>query len=201
MHAMYETIFPDFEKRARIVGIAGPKGSGKSTAAAVLRSEFGFRRQGFADQLKSMLYRIGLDHAQLFGDKKEEPSDLLCGRTPRHAMQTLGTEWGRDLIHPDLWVRATMFELHRALQAWEPSEPMLIVIDDVRFENEVKALKRAGAIFWHVRREGCHFSEHASEAGVAPERLDRILNNDGNIEGFRELVREAWRHDQENHWG
>jgi hypothetical protein len=43
-------------------------------------------------------------------------------------MITLGTEWGRDLVHADIWTR-----LWAARAECFP----LVVADDVRFPNEV----------------------------------------------------------------
>jgi hypothetical protein len=51
-------------------------------------------------------------------------------------MVTLGTEWGRDAVHPDLWVRL-----------WAASGPRTsrVVVEDVRFPNEVEPSALAAA--------------------------------------------------------
>ncbi len=38
------------------------------------------------------------------GSLKAKPCSLLAGKTPRHAMQTLGTEWGRNCIGDGFWI-------------------------------------------------------------------------------------------------
>ena len=48
-----------------------------------------------------MLYQLGLGEAHIEGALKEVPCELLGGKTPRYAMQTLGTEWGRDTDQQD----------------------------------------------------------------------------------------------------
>ena len=96
-----------------IVGITGFKGSGKSTVANVF-TQHGYAYKPFAGPLKAMLMALllGAEVPQelavraLYGDLKESPMESLGGRTARHAMQTLGTEWGRDLISPSLWTDA-----------------------------------------------------------------------------------------------
>lgn len=70
--------------------------------------------------------------------------------TPRLALQTLGTEWGRRLS-PNVWVEALrerIFDIYwthreRDPQGHESPVPttLLFVISDVRFENELRALK------------------------------------------------------------
>jgi len=52
--------------------------------------------------------------------------------TPRHILQTLGTEWGRK-IDPDLWAKETWRRAYKLLTDGVP----LVVITDGRFRNEV----------------------------------------------------------------
>src|SRR6516164_9279263 len=99
-----QTTAPAGAPRA-VVGFAGRMHSGKTTAALEL-IRYGFVRVRFAGPLKSMLHALGLTPAELDGDLKEQPCALLGGVTPRHAQQTLGTEWGRACITPEVWVNA-----------------------------------------------------------------------------------------------
>jgi hypothetical protein len=80
---------------ARLIALTGYAGSGKSTLADILACEHGFTVVKFAGPLKAMLRALGLDEREIEGDLKEQPCQLLAGHTPRRAMQTLGTEWGR----------------------------------------------------------------------------------------------------------
>ena len=158
-----------------VIGLCGLAGAGKSTAARHLVEHHGFVRRPFAALLKGMLRT--LLHAQgvpagevdrmVEGDLKEVPCPHLGGRTPRFAMQTLGTEWGRALA-PDLWV-----------EMWAPSIVGLerVVVDDVRFENEVAAVRALDGIVVEVRRPGIALpaGAHASEVGVV---ADAVLSND-----------------------
>ena len=161
-----------------LVGLAGPAGAGKSTVAQALcglqRSMHlpEFKRLRFAGPLKDMLLALGLTREQVDGADKETPCRLLGGRTPRWAMQTLGTEWGRACIDPDLWVRATMLQAERELIAGYG-----VVIDDVRFDNEAAAIAKLGIVV-QLSRHGTQASaEHASEAGVYGELIDYVIPN------------------------
>ena len=148
----------------QLVGLIGRKGAGKDTAAEVLLS-VGYENVKFAGALKDMIRSLlayqGVEEEvierMVEGDLKEVPTPYLAGRTPRYAMQTLGTEWGRDQIADDLWVgtairRAGNFDK--------------VVITDVRFPNEKSAVVEAGGecvgitADWITATEG----EHASEA-------------------------------------
>lgn len=117
-----------------IIGLMGLLGSGKSEAANHLVLNHGFQRIKFAGPLKDMMRALGLGENEIEGDRKELPCDLLGGRTPRYGMQTLGSEWGRDIIAPDLWVRAWKAAVERA------GPDARVVADDVRFQNEIEAL-------------------------------------------------------------
>jgi hypothetical protein len=144
-----------------IIGICGEAGSGKSTAAAIFLDK-GYARGKFAGALKEMLrtylrYRgVGEETIEdmIEGDLKELPSPLLNGKTPRWAMQSLGTEWGRDCIHPDLWVDTEMDK------QWMHSN---LLFDDVRHANEESAIiAKSGLIIELIGRggiEGSHSSE------------------------------------------
>lgn len=132
-----------------VIGLIGAKSSGKSEVARCLVESHGFERLRFADGLKNMLKALGLTDAQVDGDLKEEPSELLCGHSPRWAMQSLGTEWGRKLIGDNIWVAFTQRQIMDRLCANPQAN---IVVDDVRFPNEVIMLHQLGAQVWRVRR-------------------------------------------------
>ncbi|AHC30462.1 deoxynucleotide monophosphate kinase [Rhizobium phage vB_RleS_L338C] len=137
----------------QIIALMGAAGSGKTTVSKKLQA-YGFSRYRFAGTLKLMLRTLGLTEEQVDGSEKEIPSDLLCGRTPRHAMQTIGTEW-RDMIHPHLWTRvleAQIVNQIAANESYDPPRPSFIVIDDCRFPHEVDMIRRLGGEIWCIRR-------------------------------------------------
>lgn len=171
-----------------VIGLVGLKQSGKSTVARRLVEEHSFSRGRFAAALKDMLgvllrYRGASDalvERMIEGDLKEIPSPLLNGTTPRHAMQTLGTEWGRDCIHNDLWVDTEVASVGRSLTK-------RVLFEDVRFENEVRAIRSLGGVIWQVQRPGQVANDrHASEQlRVSP---DQTVSNDGSIGDLHAIV-------------
>jgi hypothetical protein len=156
--------------KPHLIALVGLAGSGKSTAAKYLTANHGYRVEKFAGPLKDMLRAFGLTEAHIEGDLKEAPCDLLGGRTPRYAMQTLGTEWGRDLIHPSLWTGAWMARARGGL----------VVTDDCRFENEAEAVRRLGGMIIRVARPSLgNVVHHASESGQSRIQSDRYIVNGG----------------------
>lgn len=163
----------------RYIGIAGPARSGKDTAAGWL-IEQGFRQYSFAAPLKAGLkVMLGLDARHTDGDLKELPLESY-GASPRRMMQTLGTEWGRELINDRVW----LIRAGEITEEWLRSPDVRgVVISDVRFENEAAWLREKGGLLVHLRRAAAHSVEaHASEAGVAVEAGDPVVHNDGTID-------------------
>ena len=192
-----------------VLGISGFAGSGKDTLADHLCAEHGFTKLSLADPMKRLCQRIfGFTDEQLWGPSKhrEEPDARwpfsgtcprchhcchwnraddywACDRcsekysefvTPRLALQTLGTEWGRTLSK-DIWGRLALREI-------EESDKTLWVIPDLRFRNEmgaVRALPR-GRLLRLTRGEQRH--THASESEMAElpdDYFDYLINNRG----------------------
>ena len=140
-----------------IVGLVGQIGAGKGTVADLLVDRHDFFKESFANSVKDACASIfGWNRAMLEGDTlesrawREQPdvwwSEKL-GRefSPRLALQLMGTEAGRDVFHPDLWV-------HTVMRRCEQSPWNNYVIADVRFPNEIDAIVKSGGKVIRVRR-------------------------------------------------
>jgi predicted kinase len=157
---------------SRVIGLAGYAGAGKSTIAKQLCEQHGFTLIKFAGPLKDMLRAVGMTEAELEGDLKQTPSDLFCNHTPRHVMQSLGTEWGRKIIGADFWVNCWKRRVREAL-----SLDASVVVDDVRFPNEIEAVKGFGAMIWVQRPKFGPLDGHASENSISSQDMP-VLHND-----------------------
>src|SRR5687768_3384285 len=118
----------------RIIGITGRAGSGKDTVADYLVERHGFVKIAFADPIKQMLRQLGVDCTDR--SSKEQPHPIY-GKSPRQMAQYLGTEWMRNLIHPNGWVLAAQARVKTITHLTSLEEvPSVhgIVISDVRFE-------------------------------------------------------------------
>lgn len=147
-----------------IIGLTGKAGSGKSTAARILSSQMGFCRRPFAYPLKSMLGALGVPRDHLDGNAaiKEMPSILFGGKSLRHAMQTLGTEWGRAQFGEDFWIKMWLRGL---------ADLGDVVADDVRFANESATIKRLGGFIIRIERQGAGATVGANHAS---ENIDAV---------------------------
>jgi hypothetical protein len=170
-----------------VIGLCGEMGSGKSTAADFLHRSSRFRRLSFAAPLKNMLRVLGLGDRELYGDLKETPSPKLGGHTPRHAMQTLGTEWGRDCMSPTFWVDQA---IRSAIEARDCGQ-LGVVFDDVRFETEVDAIRLMGGRVIRLTGRAVASSgpKHASEQ--LDFEPDATISNAGSIADLERALMKA----------
>lgn len=158
-----------------LIGLCGPAGAGKGSVAAVLRSR-GFVELSFAGPLYAAVAAItGIPVERLRDREVKETSIPWIGKSPRQMLQSLGTEWGRQMVRGDLWIQAAFAEA---------GQHEKVVISDVRFANEAQAISDRGGIVIRVVRPGhsCLTQEtatHASEAGIPDELIDAEVVNDG----------------------
>lgn len=169
-----------------VVAFTGVAGSGKSTATRYLIVRHGYTLVKFAGPLKDMMRAIGLTEDEIEGGLKEQPSHTLFGKTPRHAMQALGTEWGRDLIHPDFWISLWRRRVETVL-----ADGGRVVTDDCRFPNEARAVRKFGGNIYLLSGRGGIAGNHASEKGC--EDMDHVLINKGSIDELYSMVDNALR--------
>lgn len=158
----------------KLIGLCGPKGVGKTFFA----KQQGARVLSFASPIKRMLRQILPPGDWLEERKEDQLPDFPKGMTARFALQTLGTEWGRAMIDPDIWVKAAMREAEYFLQAMPISKfstpDSKVIFDDVRFANEAVAIRNAGGKVYRVVREDFEAStdNHISELGLPAELID-----------------------------
>jgi hypothetical protein len=192
----------------QLIAVNGPAGSGKSHAANILVEEFGYTRMKFAAPLKAMMHTLlgfaGVPEREYTryseGDLKETPVPVLGGKSARHVMVTLGTEWGRELIHPDIWVNLALQPVLELLASGQG-----VVVDDCRFDNEAFEIKKLGGIVAQIRPTWPEWPEqqaerrraqgpagfHISEAGLRRGLVTHLIPNCGEATGFRREIVEV----------
>lgn len=163
-----------------VIGIAGPARSGKDTAASIICSEFhGFYQYSLATPMKRMLAAgFGIDMSSPYWAERKEDIIPALGRSPRQLLQTLGTEWGRELVAKNVWLVTATKEYIK----FGPG----MVISDVRFDNEAEWVRDLGGLLIHISRKDCPLvNAHSSEAGIRVDDHDLVLANDGTIEELK----------------
>jgi hypothetical protein len=175
-----------------IIGLCGAAGSGKNAVAGFLGDTFGFQQAALADPLYEAVAAItGMSIDELQDRRHKEQVIGWIGRSPRQLLQSLGTEWGRDMVSRTLWIDH-LFRRLDGLQAAGIS----VVVTDVRFDNEAQLLRdRYDARVWRVVRPAGTVSgeamQHSSESGIAAGLVDRVVKNVGTLAKLREAVTAA----------
>lgn len=167
-----------------IIGLCGLQGSGKDTVADYLVKNLNFTKMSFADPVKSITSIIfDWDRKLLEGDtcqsrefreKKDEwwSQTLNENITPRKMLQYIGTDLFRHNFNSDIWVKI--------LEKKILNNKSNIVISDCRFPNEIKMLKKNGAIIIRIIREQKNLSNlHESDLALINEKYDIKINNTG----------------------
>jgi hypothetical protein len=180
----------------KIVGLCGPAGAGKSTASIYLCKTIPAFTLSFASPIKAMIRRLlelsgyaPKDAQNLVVDptRKNEELENLPGYTPRQLLQTLGTEWARNSLHPDFWCQVAAVRLNSNIRLNK-----ITVFDDVRFENEAALIRVLGGIVIGIRGRAAELppsaAAHASEQGVEP---DFWIDNTGTVDDLHRKLDEV----------
>ena len=153
--------------RPTLIGLAGPKGVGKTTYAKTILKGKVF---SLASPIKAMLSTI-VPKSYLYEDKESPIPGWPEHITGRFLLQNVGTECFRKMW-PDIWVNYLMEQVE--------NETGLCVVDDVRFENEAEFIRSKGGEIWRLHRKGVSSQDsHISEAGLPNELVNREIHLDG----------------------
>lgn len=161
-----------------LVGIAGRARCGKDTAAQHFVNA-GWVRYAFADPIRAGLKAmLGLSD-EFFGDELKEKEIGWLGCSPRYLMQTLGTEWGRELVGANVWC----LYAQRVMEDVRVLGCCGMVVSDVRFETEARWIRDNGGVVIHLyRHDTPPVAGHVSEAGIAVLDGDVVIANNGTLE-------------------
>jgi len=204
-----------------IIGFAGKAASGKTTAArdlmelqdnivilpmaVVLRQEVeNFIRQVGAEDKVPLVYGDQDDKVRVFY-VDEQKAQQLCpvwagfvtmnpdiqdrpGQTAvtvRRILQWWGTEY-RRAQDPDYWTKAW----EKKLQEYDLRNTHIIV-DDVRFVNELNIIEKQGGTFIKIERPGFNgANNHSSENSLDHyDNWNLVIANDGSLEEFKRQVK------------
>lgn len=173
-------------------------------------------RQGFADILKySAAVLLGMTHeeAQLNGgylnftnalkergeisitiplnveekalglsDEELPPTVTLSGR---QFLRNFGTEAHRDVFGNDFWVDALFKEYDNVVGG---DVPDVLVIPDVRFDNEAEAIKERDGFVWEIHRKVEVEGDHVSEHGIDSSLINCSIRNETDLSDLRKAT-------------
>jgi hypothetical protein len=166
-----------------IVGLCGAAGAGKGSVASRLARSHGFVSLSLADPLyEAVSLFTGVPISELQNRERKEADIPGLGMSPRRMLQTLGTEWGRQIVSPNIWIH----HLFRRIGDFD------VVVPDVRFLNEAEAIRRAGGVVWRIERDAkCLVGEaasHSSEHELDGFQADQVIVNEGSLSDLHARV-------------
>lgn len=146
----------------KIIAFTGARGVGKSTLAnhLISKSDHKFAIESFASPMKRMLNAMGVSEYNLYDPKGKQEEVEWLGKTTRYLMQTLGTAWGRELVDGQIWLKALK---QRVISEYSGTDT-IVIIDDLRFDNEAEFILENGGSIYSLHRDGVDYTyEHSTE--------------------------------------
>ncbi len=176
-----------------LIGLMGPAGAGKDTAADFLLEQRPMIKRAYAKPLYDMINAFFADmniRTQWENRVWKEAVHPDLGLSPRHMLQQLGTEWGRGM-RPDFWLIPMQRAITRA-NAYLRG----VVISDVRFDDEAKLITESGGFLIYMDSPWVEpVKDHVSNQPVW-ERHEcwHIKNEHGDVEGMHHKLIAALKH-------
>lgn len=171
-----------------ILGISGKKQHGKDLTAEIiceLLPYHNFKVRKFAEPIKKIVSILtGYTVTELENEvvKSVDLGEHWGGKTVRSLLQIIGTEAGRELIHPDVWINS-LFRNYQDSENW--------IVSDVRFPNEVNRILELGGKVIRVERPSIKtISDHESETSLDNyEQFHHIFINDGTKDELKKDIK------------
>ena len=175
-----------------IIGISGKAESGKDTAAEMLEVIYGNPEITFDDYCSKNYNRFANVNTVHFADTLKEATQTLLhvgawetntqkgkkttitwlGMTVREFLQKFGT-CVRESIDNLFWIKETF----ASIDGWENA-----IIADVRFPEEIQAIKEKGGIILRLERDGAGAGNHISETALDNYNdWDEVIDNNFSL--------------------
>lgn len=177
-----------------IIGFSASMGAGKSTAVEKLKDHVDkLELVKFAGPLYEIQELIYDKIASVYTRPKSFVKD-------RKLLQWIGTDWGRETISNTIWLDLWKTKVNSIRNSSLNASELLIVCDDVRFDNEAELIKSVGGYVVQINCDKNHnridttagLCNHKSEAGINPKLVDYIISNNGTLKEFELAVRNLY---------
>lgn len=175
-----------------IIGLVGYANSGKTSIAKSFSvGRIDTNIINFSQSLYDMMKVLGIKQEEIDDKiKREQPHHLLGGKTVISALISLGTCWGRDLIHKNIWVNVAVNKV---------KNNKINIFENVRFMNEAEAVKNLGGHLIYIERPNLEVNlDRASEIEVADIReicdyeIQNINTPEYSAAKLRKIIREIY---------
>lgn len=163
------------------IAIVAKMQRGKTTVANYLVTKHGFVKISIADKIKLIVKELQPD---LFGYDIEN-NELK----PRIELQMFG-QVTKEVLGREVWINYALRQIESAIGSHP--KPKGIVVDDVRFIFEAKALRKAGFVIVKIKgknQTGQRLgSDHISEKSIDKIKTDLTICNRGSLATLYSII-------------
>jgi dephospho-CoA kinase len=171
-----------------LIGIVGKIGSGKTTLAEYIKTNYNFDEYILSSPIKKIGEIFGFDKANLYGTQEQKleihPYWKVSART---FLQKIGTDLFRDRLKEVLpeMCHSNSVWIDMFRKKYLENKKTNMIVSDVRFVDEAEAIKELGGILIRIERtySGKESSEqvhHKSEEEMDKIKVDFNIINDGS---------------------
>lgn len=187
-----------------IIGLAARMGSGKSLIADVLVNTYNFEKISFATCLKKIISELFNDdinnYYNLYSKNKIFDEPWIIDRSKLEEITQL--TFDKLLINKKIYSRRDAlqyvgtllrsvdknFHINKTLSSLDISKDY--VFDDVRYLNELDALKNMGAYnFFIIKPNNLDISNHESETSLFWKDFRHIIVNNSSIDALKKSIK------------
>ena len=173
------------ETNSQVIGLHAPKRNGKDTFASYMNDAYNkvlkdgsFIRLGFGEPMKNMVHQLtNCPKEWLWGEdtERETPRDTFHGLSGRKVLQLTGNELSRKLYGQEFWTGLWNYQICEN----KLSEKSMVVIPDVRFEGDAKAVKNLNGLLLRIKRENLkNTDQHEAEKPLPYGTCDFSIKNE-----------------------
>ncbi|MCD0492287.1 hypothetical protein LQD23_08255 [Chromobacterium violaceum] len=202
----------------QLIGLAGPKKSGKDTVADHLVAHHGFVKVGFADKIREeLLDAYGLDWDSVLLEDQSGKDSVVSQLAMHHCCDEQFILWLLQQSRisgpqPDAvprsprWLQQQWGDYRRATAGWDyficavrvriEVSTAPVVVSGLRYAAsapiptaEADLIRQLGGCVWHMNRPGYAASqEHSTEIALPRRPGDVIINNYGDVEALIKAI-------------
>jgi len=143
---------------------------------------------------------FGLSDAQAWDEDLRDHLDGFWGMSPREMIDLVKQLALQEF--PDFEARREEHLLSSTPDSADIKSPAkldlnnkeVIIIKDIRFENEAEYIRNLNGQIWHILRDHSEqVKQHSSEAGINVAKDDIVIENNGTLEEYKLKLDTAWK--------
>ncbi|MFJ2548824.1 deoxynucleotide monophosphate kinase [Pseudomonas sp. NPDC087612] len=142
---------------------------------------------------------FNLSDEQCWDASATNETDKFWKMTPAEMIGLVKAKALQDF--PDFFERRSATPLQPINESEYIKKPILntdgkciIIIKDIRFENEAAYIRGLNGAIWHIVRDNAEsVNTHSSEFGIKAEPADIVIKNNGTLAEYKTTLDEAWK--------